>query len=502
MNDKKYIIDIPELMKEWDWEKNKDLDPNKLVVGSEKKAWWICQKCKGTWQTQICVRKKHGCPYCTGQKVRKGINDFATLYPDLLKEWDWDKNSESGFFPDEIMPGTKKKIFWKCKECGFMWQAAVKDRTKKNGRATGCPQCKRKKLSEYHLTPVVGINDLESCYPEIAKEWNYDKNINLLPSQVLKGSATVVWWKCYICGNEWKTSVHSRTGRNSQTGCPSCSAQRTGDINAMPIQGENDLETLYPKLLKEWNYEKNTNLPSTYFAKSNKKVWWKCKYGHEWQASIVNRVKGRNCPICKKEYKVSFPEKTLYYYISKYYPDAQIVVLDSQQDTVSQALIIDQVVRMQNDGIPFDTMIENTKKLMGTARIFFTVGSLDYLRIGGRIGKMAISATGKLGIKPIIILKDGEVNLGGVGRNRGKLKKNIIQIADKYLTENGKDNFVVSIGYGYDAIEGVAFKDEVEAGLGVKLNGDTNVEIGVITAVHTGPHAIGIGVIQKYETLK
>ena len=184
------------------------------------------------------------------------------------------------------------------------------------------------------------------------------------------------------------------------------------------------------------------------------------------------------------------------------YPDAKIVVLDSQQDTVSQALIIDQVVRMQNDGIPFDTMIENTKKLMGTARIFFTVGSLDYLRIGGRIGKMAISATGKLGIKPIIILKDGEVNLGGVGRNRGKLKKNLIQIADKYLTENGKDNFVVSIGYGYDAIEGVAFKDEVEAGLGVKLNGDTNVEIGVITAVHTGPHAIGIGVIQKYETLK
>ena len=157
---------------------------------------------------------------------------------------------------------------------------------------------------------------------------------------------------------------------------------------------------------------------------------------------------------------------------------------------------------MAKDVVEEDYPDANTKKLMGTARIFFTVGSLDYLRIGGRIGKMAISATGKLGIKPIIILKDGEVNLGGVGRNRGKLKKNLIQIADKYLTENGKDNFVVSIGYGYDAIEGVAFKDEVETGLGVKLNGDTNVEIGVITAVHTGPHAIGIGVIQKYETLK
>lgn len=183
------------------------------------------------------------------------------------------------------------------------------------------------------------------------------------------------------------------------------------------------------------------------------------------------------------------------------YPEAKIVVLDSQQNTVSQALIIDQVVRMLEDGIPFEKMIENTKKLMSTARIFFTVGSLDYLVIGGRIGKLAVSATGKLGIKPIIILRDGEIALGGVGRNRNKIKKNIIQIADKYLTEHGKDNFVVSVGYGYDAIEGVSFKDDVENGLSVKLNSDTNVEIGVISAVHTGPHAIGIGVIQKYETL-
>lgn len=183
------------------------------------------------------------------------------------------------------------------------------------------------------------------------------------------------------------------------------------------------------------------------------------------------------------------------------YPEAKIVVLDSQQNTVSQALIIDQAVRMLEDGIPFEKMIENTKKLMSTARIFFTVGSLDYLVIGGRIGKLAVSATGKLGIKPIIILRDGEIALGGVGRNRNKIKKNIIQIADKYLTEHGKDNFVVSVGYGYDAIEGVSFKDDVENGLSVKLNSDTNVEIGIISAVHTGPHAIGIGVIQKYETL-
>ena len=182
-------------------------------------------------------------------------------------------------------------------------------------------------------------------------------------------------------------------------------------------------------------------------------------------------------------------------------PDAQITVLDSQQNTVTQALILDQVVRMRDSGISFENMLEKMDKLMSSARIIFTVGSLDYLQKGGRIGKVAVAATSKLGVKPIIIMKDGEIGLGGIGRNRNKLKNNIIQLANKYLTENGKDNFVVSVGYGYDATEGATFMSAVEEGLDVKLNSETNVAIGIVSAVHTGPYAIGIGIIQKYETL-
>lgn len=181
--------------------------------------------------------------------------------------------------------------------------------------------------------------------------------------------------------------------------------------------------------------------------------------------------------------------------------NANITVLDSKQNTVTQALIIDQVVRMRDAGLPFNKMLTKLDKLMSSARIFFTVGSLDYLQKGGRIGKVAVAATGKLGVKPIIILKDGEIGLGGIGRNRQKLKNNIIQITNKYLTEHRKDNFIVSVGYGYDASEGIDFMNAVEDTLDVKLNTETNVAIGVVTAVHTGPHAIGIGVIQKYETL-
>lgn len=183
------------------------------------------------------------------------------------------------------------------------------------------------------------------------------------------------------------------------------------------------------------------------------------------------------------------------------YPDANICVIDSKQNTVTQALLIDQFVRMLEDGLSFEQAMSKLDALMASARIFFTVGSLDYLKMGGRIGKVATAATGKLGVKPVIIMKDGDIGLGGIGRNRNKLKASVLQVAKKYLDENGKDNFIVSVGYGYDKEEGSQFMKEVESTLDVKLDSETNVAIGIVSAVHTGPYPIGLGVIRKYETL-
>lgn len=183
------------------------------------------------------------------------------------------------------------------------------------------------------------------------------------------------------------------------------------------------------------------------------------------------------------------------------YPDANICVIDSKQNTVTQALLIDQFVKMLEDGLSFEQAMSKLDALMASARIFFTVGSLDYLKMGGRIGKVATAATGKLGVKPVIVMKDGDIGLGGIGRNRNKLKASVLQAAKKYLDENGKDNFIVSVGYGYDKEEGFQFMKEVESTLDVKLDSETNVAIGIVSAVHTGPYPIGLGVIRKYETL-
>ncbi len=94
--EKKYLIDNPTLMAEWNWEKNNalDLDPKTLTLGSNKKVWWKCSK-GHEWQATINHRNNgRGCPHCSGRKVLKGYNDLATVNPKLATEWNYDKNGK------------------------------------------------------------------------------------------------------------------------------------------------------------------------------------------------------------------------------------------------------------------------------------------------------------------------------------------------------------------------------------------------------------------------
>ena len=130
--------------------------------------------------------------------------------------------------------------------------------------------------------------------PNLSIEWNYERNGSLKPEHYKANSNKKVWWKCEN-GHEWQATISSR---NRGVGCPYCKGQKV-------IAGYNDLKTLNPKLANEWNYEKNNGLtPSDVLPKSGKKVWWKCEYGHEWQATIANRSNGTGCPICKKSHKL------------------------------------------------------------------------------------------------------------------------------------------------------------------------------------------------------
>ena len=111
-----------------------------------------------------------------------------------------------------------------------------------------------------------------------------------MPTDVMPNSSQKVWWKCSK-GHEWQATI---ADRNSGCGCPYCAGKKVA-------KGYNDLQTVNPTLANEWNYEKNNSLtPMDITPNSGKKVWWKCKKGHEWQATVANRNRGSGCPVCRK----------------------------------------------------------------------------------------------------------------------------------------------------------------------------------------------------------
>ena len=260
------------------WSTKNSSEITDFSYGSNSYALWKCNVCGGEYKMKMAEKagKNFGCPYCNNRKLLKGYNDLLTRYPKLAKEWSC-KNATK---PEDYLPCSQEMVYWECSK-HHTYNAKIISRTAK---VKVCPYCCNKEV-------LKGYNDLESCNPTLAKEFDTDKN-GLLPCEVVYGGKKEYWWKCNL-GHSYKSLMSEKI---SGYGCPICSSHRL-------LVGYNDLQTLNPSLASEFDIKKNNGKkPSEYFAKSGKKVWWKCpQCGHEWMAQIIKRNNGQGCPKCYKE---------------------------------------------------------------------------------------------------------------------------------------------------------------------------------------------------------
>lgn len=207
-------------------------------------------------------------------------NSLAALYPNIAKEWDYEKNRN---ITPNIVAAKDNHKYWFICEVGHSYQARLSDRTLNN---TGCPYC-----SNPPRKILPGFNDLATKFPDIANEWDYEKNTKK-PNEVACQSNSKFWFICEN-GHSYSTSAYSRT--KLRTGCPICA-------NKKVLPGYNDLATKFPEIAKQWDYELNTLTPREVLPGSNKKYAFICSEGHKWSAALNSRTSnGYGCPECYKE---------------------------------------------------------------------------------------------------------------------------------------------------------------------------------------------------------
>lgn len=133
----------PTLAKEWS-ERNLPLTPDMVNEKSTKNVWWKCRTCGYEWKSVVRARAKGSlCPVCADRTVLAGYNDLATTDPELLDEWDYEKNT--GTLPTAVSRNSMKIVWWKGSS-SHSWRAKITDRTIEQ---KGCYLCEREFQSAF-----------------------------------------------------------------------------------------------------------------------------------------------------------------------------------------------------------------------------------------------------------------------------------------------------------------------------------------------------------------
>lgn len=342
----------PDIAKDWHPYKNAPLTPNDVVAGGYKKVWWIC-KHGHEWETTVGSRVNAGtgCPKCSLQTSRIEIAVYSELDA-LFRDVAWrekilgyecdiylrDSNigveidgvywhsrrpeqelAKSAAFEaagiqlfrlreDGLPLLSERDISFRFSENEFLVISTLVSSLLKHAQLT---DDQRVKLRNYIEGPGL-INEksyrelvatlpapppgqsLADKQPDIAKQWAYDLNAPLSPQHFRYKANKNVWWRCEN-GHTWKVSINNRTQHG--TGCPACPR------SFVAVTDERNLAVFNSALAREWHPEKNDDIrPEDVRPKSNRKIWWQCSQGHEWQASVSSRASGADCPYCYGRY--------------------------------------------------------------------------------------------------------------------------------------------------------------------------------------------------------
>ena len=326
----------PSLSKEWHLENNQGLTPMDITSNSDKKVWWRCNE-GHEWQARIADRSKgNGCPYCAGKKVLVGYNDLNTVNIELAKEWNYEKNNS--LTPMDVTANSDKKVWWKCSK-GHEWVAKIYSRS--NG--SGCPACSSEKhtsFPEYAMIYYLQKQGLDVIHS--SRKYGYELDVYIPSLKIAIEYDGYYWHKDKVsldleknrkCENDGIKLYRIREGLSSlndssidyvtqrnQKDFPKILEEILHEIIGVSVDIDFERDAIAigslreytdkeksvlfanPKLAKEWNYEMNGDLkPQNFTVSSQRKVWWRCQIGHNWQSTIANRSSGYGCPYCANQ---------------------------------------------------------------------------------------------------------------------------------------------------------------------------------------------------------
>lgn len=256
----------------WDYDRNAPLTPNMIGPFSDKEVYWMCPNDSShKWKKSVhSIMMGCCCPDCSKRKSPSTAEWISKAVAAHGNRYDY---SQSEYVD------SKTKVAIICAHHGVFQQLPIE-----HIKSKGCPYCAHQ---SFHPN-----ESLAAIAPEIADEWDYEKNLSTgkTPKTISSHSSERFWWHCNNgFAHSYLASVSSRVKRHS--GCAVCHGKQ--------FSYDRSLEFNHPELSKEWS-SKNIKKPSEVTCGLDDKFYWKCPKGHpDYLSSIYSRVHLHSgCPIC------------------------------------------------------------------------------------------------------------------------------------------------------------------------------------------------------------
>ena len=169
-----------------------------------------------------------------------------------------------------------------------------------------------------------------------------------------------------------------------------------------------------------------------------------------------------------------------------------VSIFDTQNLSIGSALFVIKACEMVENGCSTEEIILSLEKLKKDVEVVFSVDTLEYLKMGGRISSTKAALGNLLSIKPILEVKDGLV----VQKSQVRGKKQIYSTLAKTIVEKfGKDlksrTIIIGCGDNIEDLEIMKESLEKEA----EISNVYFVNIGCVVCSHSGPGVMGISCI-------
>jgi len=171
--------------------------------------------------------------------------------------------------------------------------------------------------------------------------------------------------------------------------------------------------------------------------------------------------------------------------------EVRVEVVDTRVLGMAMGYAACSAARLAAAGASVEEVLGVARERSAAASTYFYLDTLEHLRRGGRVGTAAAILGSALAIKPLLTLRDGQVEMLEKVRTRskalGRLEECCIEAARQVTAGQGCDIAVHHLGWGERAEETRGRLVEALPGIGVDL-----VELGAVTGVHTGPGTLAV----------